>query len=328
MLSAVIFFGVSGLLLAALALQRRAPRLRSLARGLLITYFLLLFVFAAGEIYFRYFFAESENVTTYASLNWLERYFHKNSLGFRDREWTPADYAGKKTILVTGDSFTAGWGIKDPADRWSDVLAQHLGDGYAVINLGVYGTATPEQLNILKSYPLKNPDVVIMQYFLNDIDYALLQQGKLPNPQPEPAWVGGSYFLDFLWVRLLSRFFDPSYNEDWWGVNYAAYDNYLYWDVHKQEIQDYIDYVDSIHARLIVVIFPNMLDPVRSIAYVDRVAQVFQASGHTEILKLFDQAAAWSPQDRMVSPRDTHPSVAFDHLVGDLLYKQFFAPQP
>ena len=95
--------------------------------------------------------------------------------------------------------------------------------------------------------------------------------------------------------------------------------------MHKQEIEDYIDYVDSIRARLIVVIFPNMLDPVRSIPYVDRVAQVFEERGHNDILKLFDQAAAWSPQDRMVSPRDTHPSVAFHHLVGDLLYQQFFA---
>jgi hypothetical protein len=325
MLYVVTCFGGAGLALAAFALQRRLLRLRSLARGLLITYVLLLGVFAAGEFYFRYVFAESENVTTGATLNWLARYWHANSLGFRDREWTAADTEGKQTVIVTGDSFAAGWGINDPADRFSDVLAKHLGDGYAVINLGVYGTATPEQLDILKQYPLKKPDVVIMQYFLNDIDYTLLSKGLLPDPKPAPAWVNGSYLLNFLWVRLISRFLDPAFNQDWWDVNYAAYDNYDIWSAHRQEIEAYIDYVESIHARLIVVIFPNMLDPVKSVGYIDRVAQVFEARGHHDILKLFDQAAAWTPQERMVSPRDTHPSVAFHHLVGDLLYERFFA---
>ncbi len=328
MLYDVLCFSAAGVILLGLALQRRSIRLRSVARGLLITYFLLLAVFAGGEIFFRYFYAESENVFTSASLNWMARYWHSNSLGYRDREWTPADYAGKKTILVTGDSFAAGWGINNPDDRFSSVLAQHLGEDYAVINLGVYGTATPEQLASLKSYPIKKPDVVIMQYFINDIDYAGLQLGLLPKAEPEPAWVQGSALLDFLYVRMLSKFLDPAFNQDWWEWNYAAYDNVGIWSVHKQEIEDYIDYVDSTGARLIVVIFPNMLDPVRSIPYVDRVAQVFQERGHNDILKLFDQAAAWSPQDRMVSARDTHPSVAFHHLVGDLLYQQFFAPQP
>ncbi|MCC6802930.1 MAG: hypothetical protein IT319_08600, partial [Anaerolineae bacterium] len=65
--------------------------------------------------------------------------------------------------------------------------------------------------------------------------------------------------------------------------------------------------MNGIGARLIVVIFPNMQDPVRSIAYVDRVAQVFEARGQRDILKLYDEVAAWSPQDIIVSPRDGHP---------------------
>jgi hypothetical protein len=64
---------------------------------------------------------------------------------------------------------------------------------------------------------------------------------------------------------------------------------------------------------------------VRSIAYVDRVAQVFEARGHTDILKLFDAAAVWNPRDLMVSARDTHPSPAFHRYVGDELYRRFFA---
>lgn len=326
MLYAIGCFGAAGVALAALVIQRRSVPLRNLGKGLLITYFTVLLLFAAGEVYFRYMFAESENVITGATTNWLARYWHTNSLGYRDREWTPEDFAGKQTVLVTGDSFAAGWGINDPADRFPDVLAARLGNEYAVVNLGVYGTSTPEQLELLKEYPLKDPDVVIMQYFLNDIDYTGLQLGLLPTPTAKPAWVEGSYLFDFLYVRLLSRWLDPAFNEDWWEWNYNAYDNEGIWSIHKQEIEDYIDYVESTGARLIVVIFPNMLDPVRSISYIDRVAQVFEARGQTKILKLFDEAAEWTPEARMVSPRDTHPSVAFHHMVGDEIYERFFAP--
>ncbi|MBL8131633.1 MAG: SGNH/GDSL hydrolase family protein [Anaerolineae bacterium] len=314
-----------GALLIALIVQRRWLGLRRLAGGLLVTYITILLLSGAGELFFRCCFAQSENTVTRATLNWLERYWRSNTLGYRDREWTPDMWEGKTTVLVTGDSFAAGWGIDDPADRFSDVLAGRLGNSYAMMNLGVYGTSTPEQLDRLRAFPLHDPDVVIMQYFLNDINYTMLAQGVLPAAKPAPAWADESYFLNFLYNRLLARVLDPEYNRDWWGENYAAYDSAPLWEAHRLEIEAYIDYVDSVGARLIVVIFPNMLDPVRSVAYVDRVAQVVEATGHTDILRLFDAAASWAPQDRMVSPQDTHPSVAFHHYVGETLAAQFFA---
>jgi lysophospholipase L1-like esterase len=317
-----------GVLLIAGALQRRSQAIRALSGGLFVTWITLILLFGGAEIFFRCCFAQSENTVTKATLNWLDRYWRVNDLGYRDRTWTPADLQGRTVIAVTGDSFTAGWGIDDPADRYTDVLAAILGDTYAVVNLGVYGTSTPEQLDRLRAYPHAIPDVVIMQYFLNDINYTMLAQGMLPQARPAPAWAEESWFLNFLYNRLLARWIDPEYNRDWWAENYAAYDSAPLWEAHRAEIEAYIDYIEAIGARLIVVIFPNMLDPVRSVAYVDRVAQVFEERGHTEVLKLFDAAAAWSPQDRMVSPRDTHPSVAFQRYVAETLANLYFQAGP
>ncbi len=319
----VITVGI-GALLIALVRQRQIRALRSIASGLLVTYATVILLYLGAEAYFRFAFAQSENTVTLATVNWLDRYWRTNSLGYRDREWTSEDYADKTTVLVTGDSFTAGWGTDDPADRYPDVLAARLGDEVAVINLGVYGTSTPEQLERLRAYPLDAPDVVIMQYFLNDINYTMLAQGVLPQARPAPAWATDSYFLNFLYNRLIGRLIDPDYNRDWWADNYAAYDSAPLWEAHRAEIDAYIDHVEAVGARLIVVIFPNMLDPVRSVAYVDRVAQVFEARGHTDILKLFDAAAAWTPQARMVSTRDSHPSAAFHSYVGETIAAQFF----
>lgn len=327
MLPYILIFLVLGVLLILGVAQKRFPRLRSIAGGLLVSYVTVLLILGAGEIYFRYFYAESENVFTLATQNWLNRYWHNNSLGFRDREWTADDLNGKQTVVVLGDSFAAGWGLQDPADRFSDVLAAKLGDGYAVINLGRYGTATPEQLEILKNEsPVKNPDVVILQYFLNDINYAGLQLGLLPNPEPSPDWTKDSYLANFFYWRFLRP---ANANEEfyakWWEWSYAAYDNVGIWSVHKQEIQDFVDYVDSTGAKLIVIIFPNLLDIVRSIPYVDRVEQAFREYGQTNILKLFDAAAAWDPNDLMISRRDSHASPGFNHYIGEQLYEQFFA---
>ncbi len=321
----LLIWAAIGAGLIALAVQKRSAVVRSISRGLLISYFTLGLILLAGELYFRYIFAQSENVITWATSNWLARNWHTNTLGYRDHEWSEADLTGKTTVMITGDSFAAGWGIENPADRFGDVLASHLGGSYAVVNLGVYGTNTPEQLDLLRQYPLAQPDVVVMQYFLNDINYTMLSMGLLPTATPTPSWAMESALANFLYTRWIGRLVDPSYMRDWWEDNYAAYDNAVIWEAHRSEIEAYIDYVDTIGARLIVVIFPNMLDPVRSIPYVDRVASVFEEHGHSDVLRLFDATAAWTPQDRMVSARDTHPSAAFHHYVGDLLYERFFS---
>lgn len=299
------------------------PAVRRVARNLLVSYTVLATTLAGAEVYFRYIHAQSENIFTKSTTNWLDRHWETNSLGFRDHKWTPADWQDKTTVMLVGDSFAAGWGIDDPADRFGDVLAANLGDDYAVVNVAEYGRSTPEELDILKSHPLQDPDVVILQYFLNDISYAQLRLGLQLEPGPVPWWAEASYFLNFIYYRYLINVLNPP--EDWQDYDFRAYDNPTIWAVHRQEIEEFIDYVEEKDARLVVVIFPNMLYPFRSVPYVDRVAQVLEERGHTDVLRLFDEANAWPLEERIVSYQDTHPSVAFHHMVGDMLYEQFFA---
>lgn len=316
-----------GIALVLATIQKQYKRLRNIASSLLISYLSFGFVLGAGELYFRYMFAESDNIITLATMNWLNRYWHTNSLGYRDREWRQEDWEGKQTVAILGDSFAAGWGIKDPADRFSDVLGTKLGDDYYVMNAAVYGTATPEQLDILKNLPVQ-PDAVVLQYFLNDINYAGLKLGLLPSPNPNPEWVNQTGLGNFIyWHFVVPANSDDDLYDKWWEWSYNAYDNEGIWNVHRQEIEGFIDYVESINARLIVVIFPNLVDIVRSVPYVDRVAQVFEKRGHTDVLRLFDAAAEWPYDDLMVSNRDSHPSVNFHHYVAEQLYEEFFAAE-
>ncbi len=306
-----------GVLLVALTAQKRWPRVRRMCSGLLVSYFTIVLLLGIGEFYFRYVNASIEGFR--GRENWMARYWQTNTLGYRDREWTLEDWAGKQTVLVVGDSFTAGWGVENTADRFSNVLGTKLGDQWAVINLGLAGSATRSQLKNLQDYPLQNPDVVILQYFLNDIEDAALSIGQFQEFPQSPEWVRDSYLANFIF-SLNSSGFGPTY----WQWEYTAYDDFGIWQIHQQELFDFADYAESMGARLIVVIFPNLQDPFNSIPYVDRVAQAFESRGVTDILKLFDDAAAWDPQTLIVSPRDAHPSAAFHHHVGEKLYNLFF----
>ncbi|NDJ61054.1 MAG: hypothetical protein GYB67_08005 [Chloroflexi bacterium] len=329
MTSLVLVIVVVGLLLVIGAAQRRSRRVRAVSANLLISYTVIVGMFVLGEIYFRFFFAESDGIPTLALDNWLDRHWQTNSLGYRDREWMAADWQDETTVLIVGDSFTAGWGIDDPRDRFGDVLADQLGADYTVINLGEPGASTVETLANLEAHPLQTPDHVIIQYTLNDIENAALSIGLDPGLDPLadlPAWAQESYLGNFIYWRLSALTGRRASAQPYIDWLHAMYDHSVVWAIHEEQIHALIDAVEARGADLGVVIFPDMHDPVGSIAYVDRVAQVFELRGYGDrVLKLFDLAAAMPPEARMVSPRDAHASAEFHARVGVLLYDLLFA---
>jgi lysophospholipase L1-like esterase len=98
---------------------------------------------------------------------------HINSLGFRGTETVIAKPAGRQRIVMLGDSFTLGIGVKD-----GDTLAVNLqtalldiGSNVEVLNFGVSGSSTKGQVRLLREYALQfAPDVVILTLFLNDAE--------------------------------------------------------------------------------------------------------------------------------------------------------------
>jgi lysophospholipase L1-like esterase len=327
---AILLIVGAGVLLIYGAVQKRNLRFRSLSQGLLITYVMIVVPLIAGEIYFRYVYADPRMEFALTGGNWDRRYVQKNSLGWRDREWTAEDLQNKTVVFAVGDSFTEGWGINDPKDRYTDVLATQLGAEYAVVNLGFRGVATLHQVEAVENYPYQPPDVVIWQYFINDIDVAAKSNGMTwSQPTVEaPQIANESYLASFVFWRLNESVLNVNYDgQSQWDYFYEAYDNAYIWDIHRQEIDRMIDYVQSVDARLIMVIFPHMVDPVGSIAYVDRVAQYVESKGHSDILKLFEAAAEWKLEERIVASYDSHASAAFNRYVGETLYERFFKSQ-
>jgi lysophospholipase L1-like esterase len=68
-----------------------------------------------------------------------------NSHGFRGPEFAPVKPPGVTRVLAIGGSSTYGVGVSDQ-DTWPYLLGRELGPGYEVINLGVPGYSTVENL--------------------------------------------------------------------------------------------------------------------------------------------------------------------------------------
>ena len=319
-------------LLILLALQRRWPAVRNIAGGLLISTITILIFAGAGEIYFRYFHADSGWSFTLAHQNWNERYWQENDMGFRDRQWEAQDLIDRTVMVVLGDSFASGWGVNDPANRFADVLAADLGPDYAVVNLARPGMSTRSQRAMLEEFELAKPEIVLLQYFLNDIEDASASVSRFWEaafPETPPLLVQESYLVNQIYWTFypLTQSVNTTFEGSYWDWQYETYDNFDIWSIHRQEIEDLIDSVEALDAELYVVIFPNMDDPVRSIPYVDRVRFVFEERGYADhVMTLYDEVAAWDqPEDATASPRDAHPSAAFHRFTGELLYERFFA---
>jgi hypothetical protein len=322
---------LTALVLSSGAAQKRWRWLRSVSSGLLVSLVTLCALGVGGELYFRNYADSGFPFTeTFASLNWMQRYRHLNSEGFRDHEWDYEALRHQRVIYCIGDSFMEGWGIDDPEDRFCNVLGGLLGDEYGVVNLGRINTATGTQLSLLRdqmtAHPDIQPEVVIWQYYLNDVEFAGFNivgwyQAAFP---PRPPIADESHLANFAYWQYARRNVSVPGGVGYWQFMYNAYDHSVVWDTHRQEIDALVEYVESIGARLIVVIFPNPSDPVGSVAYVDRVAQAVEAHGVTEILKLYDIAAGTPLEQLIVSPLDSHPSVWFNHYVGEQLYERYF----
>jgi len=93
-----------------------------------------------------------------------------NPLGLRDRDVPFEKPEGRKRVLILGDSFVFGVGL-NAGERFSDVLDGMLGDDVEVINAGVPGWGTDQEMLFYESSLRRlRPDVVVLAFLgQNDV---------------------------------------------------------------------------------------------------------------------------------------------------------------
>jgi lysophospholipase L1-like esterase len=97
--------------------------------------------------------------------------YRYNDAGFRDVNHPVAKSADKTRVLVIGDSVTEGSGVGQD-QIFTHYVQDSLGSRYEVINLGMSGLNTPQEVHLLEIEGLKyKPDVVVLNFVLNDCDF-------------------------------------------------------------------------------------------------------------------------------------------------------------
>ena len=105
-----------------------------------------------------------------------------NSAGWRDRERVLPKPAGVFRVAVLGDSFTWGHGVDD--DKVYTRVLERIVGGVEVLNFGLSGSSTDQQLLILKRHVLAyQPDLVLLMVTRNDFfDTGRRRVGSYPKP--------------------------------------------------------------------------------------------------------------------------------------------------
>ncbi|MEM8710964.1 MAG: SGNH/GDSL hydrolase family protein [Planctomycetota bacterium] len=287
---------------------RESGGMRAIGVRLAISFSMLLATFAALETYFAGFYVTSDGYgTTLAGTRWFELYWNPiNQLGYRDRDHVWGD---DRALIVVGDSFMAGHGVRRVEDRLSGVLEKGLGDGGQAAVVAQNGWDSTQEFEGLASYPRK-PDRIVVSYYINDIEGAARIHGNAPpsqllrQPPKAVRWlVVRSHFVNWLYWRVIRGQFGTIY----WDWLKAAYDDDAVLDTHMGELQRFMDLATETNAELDFVVWPNLDYIEGSRPFTDKVVKRLRERG-ANVLDLGERFAGRDPRGLVVNEMDGHPN--------------------
>jgi lysophospholipase L1-like esterase len=197
-----------------------------------------------------------------------------DSHGFRVR---PADKEPvRHNILLVGDSISYGMGVayeKTFAPLLEASLTQALGEHTAVWNAAVPGYNTDQELlQMERMAPIVSPQLVIVQFCLNDYEDAprlnpagWLEKVQAPQAPSDAGFSVGSYLIGLasqshalLFANQLRREFRESHPE-WfprWKHHVHYIPTYSGWERAKAALLRMDEAAKKRNARLLIVVFP------------------------------------------------------------------------
>ncbi|MDI6796196.1 MAG: hypothetical protein QMD09_04590 [Desulfatibacillaceae bacterium] len=263
-----------------------------------------------------------------AERNWFAYYWRPaNHLGYRDLEVERPCPEGIVKIAVLGDSIVAGHGIKDFRLRFSDLLAERLGPGYRVYNLGVCGSDTRDQLKSLMNFPV-TPDMVILAHYDNDIPMPKMAPYEIILSVLDELNTGVRFVVDrsFLANYLYWRFAAPGrifekYVESAETNSFFYYLDKEIFGLHKKDLEAIQDYCERNRIGFLPVLFPEMGIYIEfSRVIVTQPLTNFFLDRDTPVLDVYPLVKSLPRNLRTVNQNDQHPSPLVHAIVAKALY--------
>lgn len=295
--------------------------------NIVFSLFTILTIFIFFELAFT-FKTNSTNVYTDLSNQiWMKRYFHPiNNLGYRDIE--PTEDSKKDNILIVGDSFVAGHGIKTE-EMFSNLMKDAIGSDYNIYNLGVCGSHTEREFDSLKNYPI-DPDIIILSYYHNDIESAMINYKFSPNiKNPKDNLsnlskliIDRSFLLNFVFTNYAKKSISKQFMESPKN-DLTAYLHENLWNYQANELDKFKDYAEEKNAELFIVFFPAMGE---GITFSHELAGIkleeYCKDREISYLDLYPHIIDIPQNLRVANPLDHHPSADINVVISDLLIEE------
>jgi hypothetical protein len=235
-----------------------------------------------------------------------------NSQGLRDREYSHAKPKGVYRVLMLGDSTTLGWGVK-AEETAAKILERQLGPQFEVINAGVGNYGTVQESTYYKTLGrLFQPDLVILQYFIND-----------PEPVPrlsEVFLLDRSYLLAFTAARWDGLLRVLHLRPDWRQYYASLYEeNNAAFQATRRALVGLSENVRADGAQLLAVMLPELRE-INDHYPFDRETRKIKdilESERTPVVDLIDGLRGHGPESSLwVTALDPHPSAKAHALIA------------
>lgn len=241
-----------------------------------------------------------------------------NSAGMRDREFALAKTPGVTRVLMLGDSVTFGWGVA-AEDTPSKLLEARLNDNpegrtFEVINTGVGNyNSSMEVASFLTKWKDYAPDVVILNYFINDAE---------PTPRRRDSTLlersAAAVYIFAAIDKLKRQYFGKS---DWKQYYAGLYEGEPEaWKANKEAIEELIAYCKANGVRLMLVNYPELheLDPYPFEQVTAAIGAIAEQGG-VPFVDLLPSVKTLDPESLWVSPTDAHPNkIANEAFAGSM----------
>lgn len=261
---------------------------------------------------------------------WRMERVELNDLGFRDTKHDLIVDPGVRRLLVIGDSFAYGWGINDLQRRFGEQLAALLTSGtrehWGSINASKPATATPQHIEYLHTMLPYKPDVILLLYVFNDIDYlesAIPDQFRAHQSQPgrlhpQSILFRNSYLFQESLVRLRALYYSHGTLRASFGELGPEYP-YAYPDLVARHLKDLTKFVQSARqSGAMVGIVPFEIDVLLGGPHAERYER-FILQAHEQGLPIWEvtdslRGRHW--RDLTLNQFDPHPNELANQLAA------------
>lgn len=333
------WLAVIGTLLLAMYLQPWRSRRNWIRRAAKpgLTAWMLAFLLVVAETVFALGY---DSTDTFAlcrtSKRWYERHVALNNMGFRDQKrFQDRKPVGRSRIVLLGDSFAFGHGVKDPNNRFGDILEKKCiaesEDGWELYNISQQGLPTSlmvERLDQLAADGFEL-DVLLLAYNLNDVEDLDENSrhviGTIILDQPSSWVVRECYLPNFLYYRS-QQFTRPELQGYFhWLVN--AYHGEV-WDTQRRQLDEIREWCDRRGVELLVVIFPSLVDmDDYQFDEAHRVLNEYWQDNDVPVLDLLPILRPHAAEGLIVNRFDAHPNERAHELAASAIWEELLRPR-